>query len=345
MGLLGVSLAFGLTVVTMAYAVGHVSGAHFNPAVTIGLWAARRFDNVRDAGAYIVAQIVGGLLAGAVLWGLAKSVRGAAGVSGGLAANGYGEHSPGGFSLVAVLLVEILLTAFFVFVILGVTTAHAPTGFAPLAIGLTLTLIHLISIPIDNTSVNPARSLGVAFFNGNGAPGQVWLFIVAPIVGAVIAGWTFEAITGIDRSNLDIGGAVNPGEVMTEPAPATEVGGTGRSRGGEGVAGRGRRAERHTGWSAPGSARCPLPLDCQSSGSAGRMRAANQLDWQSSDRCSGTEAIASAAEGGEPTGIPAGSVLGREQRRQPRHPYPREGRRDRRRGTDRLQPALPARER
>ena len=119
----------------------------------------------------------------------------------------------------AVLLVEILLTAFFVFVILGVTTAHAPTGFAPLAIGLTLTLIHLISIPIDNTSVNPARSLGVAFFNGNGAPAQVWLFIVAPIVGAVIAGWTFEAITGIDRSNLDIGGAVNPGEVMTEPAP------------------------------------------------------------------------------------------------------------------------------
>ena len=110
------------------------------------------------------------------------------------------------------------VAAFFVFVILGVTTAHAPTGFAPLAIGLTLTLIHLISIPIDNTSVNPARSLGVAFFNGNGAPGQVWAFIVAPIVGAVIAGWSFEAITGIDRSNLDVGGAVNPGEVMTEPA-------------------------------------------------------------------------------------------------------------------------------
>ena len=219
-GLLGVALAFGLTVVTMAYAVGHVSGAHFNPAVTIGLWAARRFDNVRDAGAYIVAQLVGAFLAGAVLWGLAKSVHGVGGVSGSLAANGYGEHSPGGFSLVAVLLVEVLLTAFFVFVILGVTTAHAPTGFAPLAIGLTLTLIHLISIPIDNTSVNPARSLGVAFFNGNGAPGQVWAFIVAPIVGAVIAGWSFEAITGIDRSNLDIGGAVNPGEVITEPAPA-----------------------------------------------------------------------------------------------------------------------------
>lgn len=220
-GLLGVSLAFGLSVVTMAYAVGHVSGGHFNPAVSIGLWAARRFDNVRDLGAYIVAQLIGAFLAGAVLWGLAKSVSGSAGVTGALAANGYGEHSPGGFTLVAVLLVEVLLTAFFVFVILGVTTAHAPTGFAPLAIGLTLTLIHLISIPIDNTSVNPARSLGVAFFNGNGAPGQVWLFIVAPIVGAVLAGWSFEAITGIDRSNLDVGGAVNPGEVLTEAPPAT----------------------------------------------------------------------------------------------------------------------------
>jgi len=220
-GLLGVSLAFGLSVVTMAYAVGHVSGGHFNPAVSIGLWAARRFDNVRDLGAYIVAQLIGAFLAGAVLWGLAKSVSGSAGVTGALAANGYGEHSPGGFTLVAVLLVEVLLTAFFVFVILGVTTAHAPTGFAPLAIGLTLTLIHLISIPIDNTSVNPARSLGVAFFNGNGAPGQVWLFIVAPIVGAVLAGWSFEAITGIDRSNLDVGGAVNPGEVLTEAPPTT----------------------------------------------------------------------------------------------------------------------------
>lgn len=218
-GLLGIALAFGLSVVTMAYAVGHVSGAHFNPAVTLGLWAARRFDNLREVGAYIVAQLVGAFLAGAILWGLAKSVNGSAGVSGKLAANGYGEHSPGGFSLLAVLLVEVLLTAFFVFVILGVTTSHAPTGFAPLAIGFTLTLIHLISIPIDNTSVNPARSLGVAFFNGNGAPGQVWLFVVAPLVGAVIAGWTFEAITGIDRSNLDVGGAINPGEVIAETVP------------------------------------------------------------------------------------------------------------------------------
>ena len=221
-GHLGVALAFGLTVVTMAYAVGHVSGAHFNPAVTLGLWAARRFDNLRDVGAYIGAQVVGGLLAGAVIWGLAKSVRGGAAVTGGLAANGYGTHSPGGFSLLAVLLTEILLTAFFVFVILGVTTSHAPTGFGPLAIGLTLTLIHLISIPISNTSVNPARSTAVAFFNGDGAPGQLWLFWVAPVVGAIIAGWSFEAITGIDRSNDDVSGAVNPAEVSSEVAP--EVG-------------------------------------------------------------------------------------------------------------------------
>ncbi len=215
-GHLGVALAFGLTVVTMAYAVGHVSGAHFNPAVTIGLWAAKRFDSLRDVGAYIVAQVVGGLLAGGVLWGLAKSVKGGAAVTGSLAANGYGEHSPGGFSLVAVLLTEILLTAFFVFVILGVTTSHAPTGFAPLAIGLTLTLIHLISIPISNTSVNPARSTAVAFFNGNGAPGQLWLFWVAPVVGAVIAGWSFDAITGIDRSGADVSGDVSPAEVTAE---------------------------------------------------------------------------------------------------------------------------------
>ncbi len=221
-GFLGVALAFGLTVVTMAYAVGHVSGAHFNPAITLGLWAAKRFDSGRDVGAYILAQVVGGLLAGAVLWGLARSVK--PDVTGALAANGYGEHSPGGFSLVAVLLTEILLTAFFLYVILGVTTSHAPTGFAPLAIGLTLTLIHLISIPISNTSVNPARSTAVAFFNGNGAPGQLWLFWVAPIVGAIIAGWTFEAITGIDRQAKDVSGEVHlvdrPAEAPDSAAPS-----------------------------------------------------------------------------------------------------------------------------
>lgn len=219
-GYLGVALAFGLTVVTMAYAVGHVSGAHFNPAITIGLWAARRFDNLAEVGLYVVAQVVGGLLAGAALWGLARSVSGPEGVVGTMAANGYGEHSPGGFGLGAVLLTEVLLTAFFLFVILGVTTSHAPTGFAPLAIGLTLTVIHLVSIPISNTSVNPARSSAVAFFNGNGAPGQLWLFWVAPIVGAVLAGWAFEAITGIDRSNIDVGGDLDPGEVMVETAPS-----------------------------------------------------------------------------------------------------------------------------
>jgi aquaporin Z len=205
-GFVGVALAFGLTVVTMAYAVGHVSGAHFNPAVTLGLWAARRFDKLSEVAAYIAAQVVGGLLAGAVLWGLYKSAHGSASAVGHLAANGYGDHSPSGFTLGAVFLAEALLTAFFLFIILGVTTKHAPTGFAPLAIGLALTLIHLISIPISNTSVNPARSTAVAFFNGDGAPGQLWLFWVAPIVGALIAGWTYEAITGIDASNEDVAG-------------------------------------------------------------------------------------------------------------------------------------------
>jgi len=217
-GHLGVALAFGLTVTTMAYAVGHVSGAHFNPAVTAGLWAARRFDSLRDVGAYIVAQVVGGLLAGAVLWGLARSNRGSAAVVGNLDANGYGEHSPGGFSLGAVLLVEILLTAFFLFVILGVTTSHSPNGFEPLAIGLTYVVIHLVSLSISNTGVNPARSSAVAFFNGNGAPGQLWLFWVAPLVGAVIAGWSFEAITGVDRSNADVTGRLNSAEA-SKPGP------------------------------------------------------------------------------------------------------------------------------
>jgi aquaporin Z len=218
-GHLGVALAFGLAVVTMAYAVGHVSGAHFNPAVTVGLWAARRFDSLRDVGAYIAAQVVGGLLAGAVLWGLARSSKGSAAVVGNLDANGYGEHSPGGFSLGAVLLVEILLTAFFLFVILGVTTSHSPNGFEPLAIGLTYAVIHLVSLSISNTGVNPARSTGVAFFNGDGAPGQLWLFWIAPLVGAVIAGWSFEAITGVDRSNADITGRIEPVEVSGD-APA-----------------------------------------------------------------------------------------------------------------------------
>ncbi|MDU0312815.1 aquaporin Z [Phycicoccus sp. M110.8] len=207
-GFLGVALAFGLTVTTMAYAVGHVSGAHFNPAVTLGVAVARRFP-WRDVPAYVVAQLVGGLLAGLALWGVARGVPGFS-ATGHLAANGYGDHSPGGYTLVAVLCAEAILTAFFLYVILGVTDERAPVGFAPLAIGLALTLIHLISIPISNTSVNPARSTAVAFFNGDGAPGQLWAFWVAPLLGAAIAGATYHLVTGIDRRDEDITGVVDP---------------------------------------------------------------------------------------------------------------------------------------
>jgi aquaporin Z len=207
-GFLGVALAFGLTVTTMAYAVGHVSGAHFNPAVTLGVAVARRFP-WRDVPAYVVSQLVGGLLAGLALWGIARGVSGFD-ATGHLAANGYGDHSPGGYTLVAVLCAETILTAFFLYVILGVTDERAPVGFAPLAIGLALTLIHLISIPISNTSVNPARSTAVAFFNGNGAPGQLWAFWVAPLLGAAIAGATYHLVTGIDRRDEDITGVVDP---------------------------------------------------------------------------------------------------------------------------------------
>ncbi|WP_270886332.1 aquaporin Z [Pedococcus sp. 5OH_020] len=207
-GFLGVALAFGLTVMTMAYAVGHVSGAHFNPAVTIGVAVARRFP-WRDVPGYVVAQVVGGLLAGLALWAIASGVPGFS-ATGHLAANGYGEHSPAGYTLVAVLCAEVILTAFFVYIILGSTDDRAPLGFAPIAIGLGLTLIHLVSIPISNTSVNPARSTAVAFFNGNGAPGQLWAFWVAPVVGAAIAGATYHLITGIDRRAEDITGLVDP---------------------------------------------------------------------------------------------------------------------------------------
>lgn len=219
-GNLGVALAFGLTLVAMMYAVGSVSGGHFNPAVTVGLWAARRFDDVREVLLYVVAQVVGGLLAGAVLWGMTRSILGSAQATGNLDANGFGEHSPVGAGLLAVLLAEVLLTAFLVLVVLGVTTSYSPNGFEPLAIGVTYTVIHLVSIPLSRTGVNPARSTAVAFFNGDGAPGQLWLFWVAPLVGAVLAGWSFEAITGIDRSNLDVGGGPSPDEVTT-PAPGT----------------------------------------------------------------------------------------------------------------------------
>ena len=207
-GFLGVALAFGLTVVTMAYAVGHVSGAHFNPAITIGVAIAKRFE-WKDVPAYLGVQVAGGLVAGLALWGIARGRPGFE-ATGNMAANGYGEHSPGGYDLVAVFVAEVLLTAVFLYVILGATDSRAPQGFAPIAIGLVLTLIHLVSIPISNTSVNPARSTGVAFFNGDGAPQQLWVFWLAPIIGAAIAGATFHLITGVDRRDRDISGEIAP---------------------------------------------------------------------------------------------------------------------------------------
>ena len=193
-GYLGVSLAFGLTVLTMAYALGHISGGHFNPAVTLGLVLARRFD-AREALPYVATQVVGAISAAAVLLVIASGKAGFS-TSNGFAANGYGNHSPGGYSLTAALVVEIVLTAGFLMVILGVTDRRAPKGFGPLAIGLALTLIHLISIPVDNTSVNPARSTSQAIFAGDGALGQLWLFWLAPFVGAAIAGLAYRFLTG-----------------------------------------------------------------------------------------------------------------------------------------------------
>lgn len=182
-GLLGVSLAFGLTVLTMAYAIGHVSGCHLNPAVSIGLWAGGRFPANRLL-PYILAQLAGAAVAGAVLYLVATGKAGFS-TAQGFAANGFGEHSPGGYSLQAALVTEVVMTAMFMIVILGTTDARAPASFAPLAIGLCLTLIHLVSIPVTNTSVNPARSTGVALFVGGWAMQQLWLFWVAPIAGAL----------------------------------------------------------------------------------------------------------------------------------------------------------------
>lgn len=183
-GLLGVSLAFGLTVLTMAYAIGHISGCHLNPAVSIGLWAGGRFP-ANQLLPYIAAQVIGGVLAGGVLY-LIASGKGGFDLAAGFASNGYGAHSPGGYSLLAALISEVVLTMMFLLVILGSTDQRAPQGMAPIAIGLCLTLIHLISIPVTNTSVNPARSLGVALYVGDWALSQLWLFWVAPIAGAVL---------------------------------------------------------------------------------------------------------------------------------------------------------------
>ena len=192
-GFVGVSLAFGLTVLTGAYALGHLSGGHFNPAVTLGALAAKRIE-LGAVAPYIITQVVGGIAAGGVLYLIASGKEGFAidrTAAGSFATNGYGDLSPDGYGLLAALIIEIVLTAIFLFVILGATDKRAPAGFAPIAIGLALTLIHLISIPVTNTSVNPARSLGVAVFNP-AALGQVWLFWVAPIIGAVIAGLTYK---------------------------------------------------------------------------------------------------------------------------------------------------------
>ena len=188
-GLLGVSLAFGLTVLTMAYAIGHISGCHLNPAVSIGLWSGGRFS-ISELGPYIIAQVAGGIAGAAVLYIIAT---GKAGFEvGGFASNGYGEHSPGGYSLIAALVTEVVMTFMFLLIILGSTDKRAPQSLAPVAIGLGLTLIHLISIPVTNTSVNPARSTGVALFAGGWAVSQLWMFWVAPIVGAILAGVVYR---------------------------------------------------------------------------------------------------------------------------------------------------------
>jgi aquaporin Z len=189
-GLVGVSLAFGLTVLTMAYAIGHISGCHLNPAVSIGLWTSGRFSTA-ELIPYIVVQVAGGLAGAAILYLIASGQVGFD-VTAGFASNGYGEHSPGGYSLNAVLIAEVVMTFMFLMIILGATDHRAPAGFAPIAIGLGLTLIHLITIPVSNTSVNPARSTGVALFQGDWAISQLWLFWFAPIVGAALAGVVYS---------------------------------------------------------------------------------------------------------------------------------------------------------
>ncbi len=197
-GLLGVSLAFGLTVLTMAYAIGHISGCHLNPAVTLGLVAGGRHP-AKEAAPYIVAQVIGGVLAAGVLWVIASGTTGEGAsasfdLANGFAANGFAEHSPGGYTMVAALVAEVVLTFMFLLIIMGATDKRAPAGFAPIAIGLALTLIHLIGIPVTNLSVNPARSTGPALFVGGWALAQLWLFWVAPIVGGALAGVTYKTL-------------------------------------------------------------------------------------------------------------------------------------------------------
>ena len=193
-GFLGVALAFGLTLLTMAYAIGHISGCHLNPAVSVGLWTGKRFS-AADLLPYIIAQVAGGIVAAGVLYFIASGKAGFD-LSAGFSSNGYGEHSPGGYSLPSALIAEVVLTFMFLFIILGATDDRAPKGFAPIAVGLGLTLIHLIGIPVTNTSVNPARSTGPALFVGGWALKQLWLFWVAPIAGAILAGLIYRLVSG-----------------------------------------------------------------------------------------------------------------------------------------------------
>jgi len=203
-GFVGVSLAFGLTVLTMAYAVGHVSGCHLNPAVSVGLWAGGRFK-VSDLPLYVLAQVLGAVAGAIILYAIASGKAGFD-VHAGFASNGYGDHSPGGYSLAAAFVCEVIMTFAFVFVILGSTHGSAPRGFAPIAIGLCLTLIHLISIPVTNTSVNPARSTGPALFAGGWAIGQLWLFWIAPLIGAVIGGVAYRWVGGDEPRMTEVSG-------------------------------------------------------------------------------------------------------------------------------------------
>lgn len=196
-GFLGVAFAFGLTLLTMAFTIGPISGCHINPAVSVGLWVGKRFP-ASDLLPYIIAQVAGAIAAASVLYVIASGKAGFS-TAAGFASNGYGEHSPGGYSLVACLVAEVVLTMFFLLIILGATDERAPKGFAPIPIGLGLTLIHLISIPVTNTSVNPARSTGPAIFVGGWALGQLWLFWVAPIVGAAIAGVLYKALFAAEK--------------------------------------------------------------------------------------------------------------------------------------------------
>lgn len=199
-GLLGVALAFGLTVLTMAFAIGHISGCHLNPAVTVGLWAGGRFDT-KDVAPYIIAQVLGGLIAGGILYVIATGQAGFDVVGSGFAANGYGEHSPGQYSMLAALVSEVVMTMMFLIVIMGATDKRAPQGFAPIAIGLCLTLIHLISIPVTNTSVNPARSTAVAMYVGDWAVSQLWLFWIAPILGGVLGAVIYKNLLGKESND------------------------------------------------------------------------------------------------------------------------------------------------